>query len=156
MSKQILDANETPEASSSSKFNILDELHMRTEVRSFLYIEIRHNSTIYWIALSLLHIGNGVGITLYLKGKNFLQSGYYSYQCCFHALSPRSEWTRFRGPNGSGISTATNFPIKWIVDDYNRRSTLANHAGSSPDVKRIYLIGNHANGQKRSVLCIDA
>jgi hypothetical protein len=29
------------------------------------------------------------------------------------------EWTRFRGPNGSGISTATGLPITWSEDDYN-------------------------------------
>jgi len=29
------------------------------------------------------------------------------------------EWTRFRGPNGSGVSDATTVPVKWTNDDYN-------------------------------------
>ena len=29
------------------------------------------------------------------------------------ADSQAQEWTRFRGPNGSGISAATGIPVRW-------------------------------------------
>ena len=27
------------------------------------------------------------------------------------------DWTRFRGPNGQGISSETNLPVTWSADD---------------------------------------
>ncbi|MCH2401333.1 MAG: hypothetical protein MK364_19620, partial [Pirellulales bacterium] len=52
------------------------------------------------------------------------------------------EWTRFRGPNGSGISAATNFPLKWTVDEYNWQIDLPMMGSSSPVLwgKRLYLM----------------
>ena len=68
------------------------------------------------------------------------------------------DWTRFRGPNGSGISTATNFPLKWTADDYNWQIDLPVMGSSSPVLwgKRLYLMGDHSDGRQRSVLCINA
>jgi hypothetical protein len=37
----------------------------------------------------------------------------------FVSVSQGQEWTRFRGPNGQGISHARNIPVKWTDDDYN-------------------------------------
>jgi len=72
--------------------------------------------------------------------------------------SSAQEWTRFRGPNGSGISTATDFPLKWTADDYNWQIDLPVTGSSSPVLwgKRLYLMGDHPDRQKRSVLCINA
>ena len=42
------------------------------------------------------------------------------------------EWTRFRGPNGSGISSATHIPLKWTDDDYNWKIDLPVQGSSSP------------------------
>jgi outer membrane protein assembly factor BamB len=44
------------------------------------------------------------------------------------------EWTRFRGPNGQGISSATTIPAKWTEDDYNWKATLPGVGHSSPVV----------------------
>ena len=41
------------------------------------------------------------------------------------------EWTRFRGPNGSGVSTATTVPVRWTEKDYNWNITLPG-GGSLP------------------------
>ncbi|MEE3367727.1 MAG: PQQ-binding-like beta-propeller repeat protein [Planctomycetota bacterium] len=68
------------------------------------------------------------------------------------------DWTRFRGPNGSGISTAKNFPVKWTADDYNWQVELPVRGSSSPVLwgKRLFLMGDEEGKEHRSVLCIDA
>ena len=51
------------------------------------------------------------------------------------ALSPVShgqEWTRFRGPNGQGISHADTIPIRWNEKDYNWKVKLPGGGHSSP------------------------
>ena len=42
------------------------------------------------------------------------------------------EWTRFRGPNGQGISYAKTIPIKWTEKDYNWKVKLPGVGHSSP------------------------
>ena len=42
------------------------------------------------------------------------------------------EWTRFRGPNGSGESDATTIPAKWTDKDYNWKINLPGAGHSSP------------------------
>jgi outer membrane protein assembly factor BamB len=42
------------------------------------------------------------------------------------------EWTRFRGPNGSGQSDATTIPTKWTDSDYNWKIDLPGIGHSSP------------------------
>ncbi|MFT5470033.1 MAG: outer membrane protein assembly factor BamB [Verrucomicrobiales bacterium] len=68
------------------------------------------------------------------------------------------EWTRFRGPNGSGISTATGIPVTWSAEDYNWQIDLPVQGSSSPVLwgKQIFLTGDDAENGRRSILCIDA
>ena len=42
------------------------------------------------------------------------------------------EWTRFRGPNGQGISDAKAIPVKWTENDYNWKVELPGGGHSSP------------------------
>ncbi len=42
------------------------------------------------------------------------------------------EWTRFRGPNGQGISPARTMPVKWTERDYNWRVKLPGGGHGSP------------------------
>ena len=51
-----------------------------------------------------------------------------------HAAEEENEWTRFRGPNGSGISGAKAIPIKWTAKDYNWTVKLPGDGSSSPVV----------------------
>ncbi len=44
------------------------------------------------------------------------------------------EWTRFRGPNGQGISYDKTIPIKWTEKDYNWKVELPGGGHSSPVV----------------------
>jgi len=48
------------------------------------------------------------------------------------SVSYGQEWTRFRGPNGQGISHADTIPIKWTEKDYNWKVTLPGAGHSSP------------------------
>ena len=42
------------------------------------------------------------------------------------------EWTRFRGPNGSGLSSATTIPTRWTDKDINWKIRLTGVGHSSP------------------------
>jgi len=72
--------------------------------------------------------------------------------------STAQEWTRFRGPNGSGISTITGFPVTWTEDNYNWQIDLPVQGSSSPVLwgKQLFLTGDDAEEGKRSILCLDA
>ena len=74
------------------------------------------------------------------------------------ADSGAQEWTRFRGPNGSGISAATGLPITWTDDDYNWKVDLPVKGSSSPVLwgKQIFLTGDDSEKKSRSILCLDA
>lgn len=66
------------------------------------------------------------------------------------------EWTRFRGPNGSGISD-TRFPVKWTDKDYKWKISLPGSGGSSPVVwgNRLFITSADVTADKRYLLCID-
>ena len=73
------------------------------------------------------------------------------------ALGDDSNWPRFRGPNGSGLSTAATVPVKWTEADYNWKIKLPGVGHSSPVVwdKRLFVTcAEHATA-KRMVLCLD-
>lgn len=44
------------------------------------------------------------------------------------------QWTRFRGPNGQGISNARTIPIEWTEQDYNWKVKLPAKGHGSPVV----------------------
>ena len=48
------------------------------------------------------------------------------------SVSHGQEWTRFRGPNGQGISEAKTIPVKWTEKDYNWKIELPGGGHSSP------------------------
>jgi len=48
------------------------------------------------------------------------------------SVSQGQEWTRFRGPNGQGISDARTIPVKWTEKDYNWKVNLPGGGHSSP------------------------
>lgn len=65
------------------------------------------------------------------------------------------EWTRFRGPNGTGISAAKTVPVKWTEADYNWRVDLPGAGHSSPVLwgNRIFLLT--AKARELSAVCLD-
>lgn len=68
------------------------------------------------------------------------------------------EWTRFRGPNGTGISHATGIPIKWADTDYKWKATLPGAGHSSPVLwgDRLFLTCGDKETAQRIILCLKA
>ena len=68
------------------------------------------------------------------------------------------QWTRFRGPNGSGISPARNVPIRWSKDDYNWRAALPGVGYASPVLwgDKLFITSGDEPTATQHVLCLDA
>ena len=68
------------------------------------------------------------------------------------------EWTRFRGPNGSGIANAPKFPAQFSEADFNWKIELPGSGHSSPVIwgERVFVTATPAGTAKRTILCIDA
>ena len=76
----------------------------------------------------------------------------------FTDLLQAQEWTRFRGPNGSGISQTSNIPAEWTSADFNWRVQLPGIGHSSPVVwgERLFLLSADPDNATRYVICLDA
>ncbi|HEV3025613.1 MAG TPA: PQQ-binding-like beta-propeller repeat protein, partial [Pirellulales bacterium] len=68
------------------------------------------------------------------------------------------EWTRFRGPNGTGISEATTVPTAWTEDDYNWKVSLPGIGHSAPVMwgEKLFLTSALEDTGTRAVLCLNA
>jgi outer membrane protein assembly factor BamB len=66
------------------------------------------------------------------------------------------EWTRFRGPNGSGETEAAGIPTTWTAKDYRWRVELPGIGHSSPVVwgDRLYVTSADERNATRTVLCL--
>jgi outer membrane protein assembly factor BamB len=75
------------------------------------------------------------------------------------ALCPAEaqEWTRFRGPNGSGVSHARTIPTHLTDGDINWKVPLAGTGHSSPVLwgDRIFITSTGDKAGGLSVLCLD-
>lgn len=67
------------------------------------------------------------------------------------------EWSRFRGPNGVGLSPMT-FPVQWTDKDYLWKVAVPGRGHSSPVVwqNHIYVTAGEDKAGKRLVFCFDA
>ena len=68
------------------------------------------------------------------------------------------EWSRFRGPNGSGVSSATTIPVRWTEKDHLWKVKLPGVGHSSPVLwgDRIFLTSGEEESGKRFVICLRA
>jgi outer membrane protein assembly factor BamB len=77
----------------------------------------------------------------------------------YAAVTPvaAQEWTRFRGPNGTGVSTATTIPANWTAADYRWQTKLPGKGHSSPVIwgDRLFVLSADATSARRYVLCLD-
>ncbi len=66
------------------------------------------------------------------------------------------EWTRFRGPNGTGISEAKDVPVAWTEQDFRWRVGLPGDGHSQPVIwgERLFLTVARADGRERSLVCL--
>ncbi len=74
----------------------------------------------------------------------------------FSVPLPAQEWTRFRGPNGTGISHATTVPVNFTQADFNWRVPLPGEGHSSPVIwgNRIFLTSAEESAGKWHLLCL--
>ena len=75
---------------------------------------------------------------------------------CQLALCSAQEWTRFRGPNGSGISDARTIPATWTEKDINWRAALPGAGHSSPALwgDKVFVTSGDDQAGQISILCL--
>ena len=66
------------------------------------------------------------------------------------------EWTRFRGPNGTGVSEAKTIPTEWSDSDFNWKVKLPGVGHAHPVVwkDRIFVPSAVADGSTRILSCL--
>ena len=76
---------------------------------------------------------------------------------CGAPAAQAQEWTRFRGPNGSGESE-TKIPAKWSASDINWKIDLPGAGHSSPVVwgNTVFLTGAKSDGNVFLIFAVDA
>ena len=72
--------------------------------------------------------------------------------------APAEDWTRFRGPNGTGVSHAKTIPTNLTAADINWKVELPGMGHSSPVVwgDRVFLTSTGDNAGGFNVLCLSA
>lgn len=67
------------------------------------------------------------------------------------------EWTRFRGPNGTGISQDKRIPVSWTEQDFRWRVPIAGESHSQPVIwgRNLFLLTAIDGGRERWLLCLD-
>ena len=68
------------------------------------------------------------------------------------------EWTRFRGPNGTGLGVAPKLPAEFSEKDFNWKIELPGAGHSSPVVwgERVFVTGNPKGTTQRVLTCLAA
>lgn len=79
--------------------------------------------------------------------------------CLFaiHApLGQAQEWTRFRGPNGSGINDRQALPVEWSKDNILWKKEIPGEGHSSPVIwgERVFITSTNGKTGERTVLCL--
>jgi hypothetical protein len=67
------------------------------------------------------------------------------------------EWTRFRGPNGTGISPAKGIPVTWTEQDYKWRIAFPGESHSQPVIwgDKLFLTTAVDMGKERALVCLN-
>ncbi len=75
----------------------------------------------------------------------------------FARAAAGQEWTRFRGPNGQGISAASTIPITWTEKDYNWKVQLPGGGHSSPVLwsNQVYVTCENSQPPAGILLALD-
>ena len=71
--------------------------------------------------------------------------------------SRAQEWTRFRGPNGTGVSGSKGVPISWTEQDFRWRVEIAGQSHSQPVIwgEKLFLTTAMEAGRERALLCLN-
>ncbi len=75
-----------------------------------------------------------------------------------NSLAAAQDWTRFRGPNGSGLSDAKSIPVSWTDKDYHWKVKLPAAGHSSPVLwgDKIFLSGADDASAERVIFAVSA
>ncbi len=74
------------------------------------------------------------------------------------SVESAEQWSRFRGPNGQGVSSQTDLPTQWSADENIAWKTeIPGHGWSSPIVwdDHIFLTSTTEDGKDCHVLAVD-
>jgi outer membrane protein assembly factor BamB len=76
----------------------------------------------------------------------------------FIGVARAQEWTRFRGPNGSGLAQAPNLPVEFGEKDFNWKVELPGGGNSSPVIwgERVFVTCNPAGTGRTVLLCLSS
>lgn len=74
------------------------------------------------------------------------------------SAAPAQNWTRFRGPNGTGISDLKGIPATWSPGDFVWKVTLPGVGHSSPVIwkNKLFITSAIDEGAVRYLHCLDA
>ena len=75
------------------------------------------------------------------------------------AAAEATEWTRFRGPNGTGVGNADSIPLDFTAADFNCKTKLPGGSGCSSPViwkDKAFVLSANADDATRYVVCINA
>jgi outer membrane protein assembly factor BamB len=80
---------------------------------------------------------------------------------CFFAMNgfvSASDWPRFRGPNGTGISPDKDIPVQWTEANILWKTAIPGVGHSSPIVwgDHVFLQSANVSGKERSLICLSA
>jgi len=92
-----------------------------------------------------------------IRGSRLLAAAWLLVGAGWAAAARAAEgWTRFRGPNGSGIAEAANLPVQWAEKDFNWRVKLPGVGHSSPVIwgDKLFLTSGDPKTARRFVLCL--
>ncbi len=74
------------------------------------------------------------------------------------AVDAQEGWTRFRGPNGSGLAPGQELPTTWQESDYHWTAPLKGSGSSSPVLwnNRLFITSANPQTAEFHVQCFDA
>ncbi|MCP4262056.1 MAG: PQQ-binding-like beta-propeller repeat protein [Planctomycetes bacterium] len=86
----------------------------------------------------------------------FLKVFFISFILFYASISQAQQWSRYRGPNGQGISYAKNIPVKWTQEDYNWKVTLPGGGHSSPVLwgDKVFVTSGDQNADQGLLLAM--
>ncbi|MCE9529739.1 MAG: PQQ-binding-like beta-propeller repeat protein [Planctomycetes bacterium] len=69
-----------------------------------------------------------------------------------------ADWTRFRGPNGTGVADDKNIPVKWTKENYLFKTEIPGKGHSSPIISKgkVFLQSSSKDLAERYLICVDA
>ena len=75
------------------------------------------------------------------------------------SVAHASEWTRFRGPNGTGVNEAADIPVEWKEENILFRTKLPGGTGAGSPViwnDKAFVLSADPETATRFVVCVDA